>query len=161
MSASNIPGTWPLTWDSLSAPGRTRTCDLLLRRQLLYPTELRAPGTTLCMPKVTCRPQAGSLFIATADPIDEALTLAEQSREICSPHPRQPASSMPWPCVRPKSGRRTIRRSRLPGAAAMPAWPSLGPAGCRRISPVRARSEPRNSGQLPFRSPMSCIADHP
>jgi hypothetical protein len=24
------------------APGRTRTCDLLLRRQLLYPTELRA-----------------------------------------------------------------------------------------------------------------------
>ena len=43
----------------VSAPGRTRTCDPLLRRQLLYPTELRAPGTTLCMPKVTCRPQAG------------------------------------------------------------------------------------------------------
>ena len=26
------------------APGTTRTCDLLLRRQLLYPTELRAHG---------------------------------------------------------------------------------------------------------------------
>ena len=48
----------------LSAPGRTRTCDPLLRRQLLYPTELRAPGTTLCMPKVTCRPRAGSLCVA-------------------------------------------------------------------------------------------------
>ena len=29
----------------VSAPGRTRTCDPLLRRQLLYPAELRAPGT--------------------------------------------------------------------------------------------------------------------
>ena len=95
----------------VSAPGRTRTCDPLLRRQLLYPTELRAPGTTLCMPKVTCRPQAGSLCIAMADPIDPALTAAEESREICSPHPRQPAPSLPWPRVRPKSGRRAIRRS--------------------------------------------------
>jgi hypothetical protein len=25
-----------------SAPGRTRTCDPLLRRQMLYPAELRA-----------------------------------------------------------------------------------------------------------------------
>lgn len=48
----------------MCAPGRTRTCDPLLRRQLLYPTELRAPGTTLCMPKVTCRPRAGSLCVA-------------------------------------------------------------------------------------------------
>jgi hypothetical protein len=52
----------------LSAPGRTRTCDPLLRRQLLYPTELRAPGTTLCMSKVTCRPQAGWLSVAPAGP---------------------------------------------------------------------------------------------
>jgi hypothetical protein len=29
---------------SASAPGRIRTRDPLLRRQLLYPTELRAPG---------------------------------------------------------------------------------------------------------------------
>ena len=48
----------------LRAPGRTRTCDPLLRRQLLYPTELRAPGTTLCMPKVTRRPHAGWLSVA-------------------------------------------------------------------------------------------------
>ena len=52
----------------LRAPGRTRTCDPLLRRQLLYPTELRAPGTTLCMPKVTCRPQAGWLSVAAEGP---------------------------------------------------------------------------------------------
>ena len=30
-------------WGNAGAPGRTRTCDLLLRRQLLYPAELRAP----------------------------------------------------------------------------------------------------------------------
>ncbi len=29
------------------APGRTRTCDRLLRRQLLYPAELQAPGAIL------------------------------------------------------------------------------------------------------------------
>jgi hypothetical protein len=30
--------------EELSAPGRTRTSDPLLRRQLLYPPELRGPG---------------------------------------------------------------------------------------------------------------------
>ena len=33
------------------APGRIRTCDHPLRRRMLYPTELRAPGTT--QPAVT------------------------------------------------------------------------------------------------------------
>src|SRR5258706_13998320 len=37
----------------VSAPGRIRTCDRLLRRQLLCPAELQAPGLQLCMPKVT------------------------------------------------------------------------------------------------------------
>src|SRR5580704_12865601 len=36
------------------APGRTRTCDRLLRRQLLYPAELQAPTRTLCPMEVTC-----------------------------------------------------------------------------------------------------------
>jgi hypothetical protein len=31
MSASNISAAWPLTWASIRAPGRTRTCDRLLR----------------------------------------------------------------------------------------------------------------------------------
>ena len=37
------------------APGRTRTCDRLLRRQLLYPAELQAPTRTLCPMQITCR----------------------------------------------------------------------------------------------------------
>ena len=36
------------------APGRTRTCDRLLRRQLLYPAELQAPTGTLCTMQITC-----------------------------------------------------------------------------------------------------------
>ena len=35
-----LPGHMVLKFKS--APGRNRTCDLLLRRQLLYPTELQA-----------------------------------------------------------------------------------------------------------------------
>jgi hypothetical protein len=93
----------------------------------------------LCMPKVTCRPQADSRCIATADPIDPALTAAEQSREIRSPHLRQPASSMPWPRARPKSGRRIIRRSRPPGPAATSAWPSSGRPGVPPHQPGPAR----------------------
>src|ERR1700722_7752904 len=37
------------------APGRTRTCDRLLRRQLLYPAELQAPTRTLCPMQITRR----------------------------------------------------------------------------------------------------------
>src|SRR3984957_2473422 len=37
------------------APGRTRTCDRLLRRQLLYPAELQAPKRTLCPMQLTWR----------------------------------------------------------------------------------------------------------
>ena len=39
----------------VGAPGRTRTCDRLLRRQLLYPAELQAPTRTLCPIRVTYR----------------------------------------------------------------------------------------------------------
>ena len=74
--------------DSLGAPGRTRTCDPLLRRQLLYPTELRAPGTTLCMPKVTCGPRAGSLYVASPDP-------AIPARHVAAPGP--PRRQEAWP----------------------------------------------------------------
>jgi hypothetical protein len=35
------------------APGRIRTCDRLLRRQLLCPAELQAPGLQFCSAKVT------------------------------------------------------------------------------------------------------------
>src|SRR6266542_3605245 len=35
---------------ALNAPGRTRTCDLLLRRQLLYPAELRGLGRSVAPP---------------------------------------------------------------------------------------------------------------
>ena len=37
----------PPPQEGVGAPGRTRTCDLRLRRPLLYPAELRAP----CWPK--------------------------------------------------------------------------------------------------------------
>src|SRR5690606_37906157 len=37
----------PFTRDVKSAPNRIRTCDLLLRRQLLYPAELLAHCTPL------------------------------------------------------------------------------------------------------------------
>ena len=36
-------GKTPCAGQTSSTPGRTRTCDLLLRRQLLYPAELRGP----------------------------------------------------------------------------------------------------------------------
>ena len=74
----------------VSAPGRTRTCDPLLRRQLLYPTELRAPGTTLCMPKVTCRPQAGWLSVAAAGPANLC-----QKGYPGPPHRRTPGQARP------------------------------------------------------------------
>ena len=35
--------------DSIGAPGKTRTCDLLIRSQTLYPTELRARDKTLLL----------------------------------------------------------------------------------------------------------------
>ena len=38
---------------SVSAPGRIRTRDPLLRRQLLYPAELQALRITLCRIEVT------------------------------------------------------------------------------------------------------------
>ena len=39
-----------------SAPGRTRTCDILLRRQMLYPAELRAHRSQELLPaRVTAR----------------------------------------------------------------------------------------------------------
>jgi hypothetical protein len=43
-------------------PGRDRTCDLLLRRQLLYPTELReqtASGTKFIVIAQTCQEKRG------------------------------------------------------------------------------------------------------
>src|SRR5712692_9848906 len=40
------------------APGRTRTCDILLRRQTLYPTELRAHGWELIQFKAIVEPIA-------------------------------------------------------------------------------------------------------
>ena len=33
---------WLQVFDFTGAPGKTRTCDLLIRSQTLYPTELRA-----------------------------------------------------------------------------------------------------------------------
>jgi hypothetical protein len=39
--------------DGLCAPGGTRTPDRLLRRQLLYPAELQAPGLQFFPAKVT------------------------------------------------------------------------------------------------------------
>jgi hypothetical protein len=39
-----LPGYKAMICGFPGAPGRTRTCDQLLRRQLLYPTELRALG---------------------------------------------------------------------------------------------------------------------
>lgn len=54
-----IGGAW-------SAPGRTRTCGHLFRRQMLYPAELRAPGSNCARQRsheghvmvAACRPQA-------------------------------------------------------------------------------------------------------
>jgi hypothetical protein len=44
---------------SVGAPGRIRTCDRLLRRQLLCPAELQAPAEPLCRAKVTREQQRG------------------------------------------------------------------------------------------------------
>jgi hypothetical protein len=41
------------------APGRIRTCDRLLRRQLLCPAELQAPGLQFCTAKVTRLQRSG------------------------------------------------------------------------------------------------------
>ena len=35
----------PWTVGMIGAPGMIRTCDPLIRSQVLYPTELRVPGT--------------------------------------------------------------------------------------------------------------------
>ena len=110
----------------LRAPGRTRTCDPLLRRQLLYPTELRAPGTTLCMPKVTCRPQAGWLSVAAArarQPLPEGI-----------PRPAAPAHA--WPGHDP--GR-------------YPACPANSSISRSRTRPKPAESPAAHAGQ-PSRS---------
>src|SRR5919204_1484359 len=59
-----------------SAPCRTRTCDLLVRSQTLYPTELRAHrGRNL-----------GSYHSAPAlfEPLDEQLPVAQHGREPCT-----------------------------------------------------------------------------
>ena len=45
----------------LGAPGRTRTCDLEIRRLLLYPAELRGPAPTT---GGAGSPATGSLVIA-------------------------------------------------------------------------------------------------
>src|SRR5260370_23875037 len=45
---------------SAGAPGGTRTPGRLLRRQLLYPAELQAPGLQLCPAKVTRGQQCGA-----------------------------------------------------------------------------------------------------
>jgi hypothetical protein len=44
MNRSRRPVMYLLSWYFAGAPGRIRTRDRLLRRQLLYPAELRAPG---------------------------------------------------------------------------------------------------------------------
>ena len=44
---------------SAGAPGRIRTCDRLLRRQLLCPAELQAPGLQFCTAKVTRLQRSG------------------------------------------------------------------------------------------------------
>ncbi len=36
---------WP---KDFGAPGRTRTCNIRLRRPVLYPVELRAPRVEIC-----------------------------------------------------------------------------------------------------------------
>ena len=40
--AKDCVAEWLQVFDSKSAPGKTRTCGLLIRSQTLYPTELRA-----------------------------------------------------------------------------------------------------------------------
>ena len=60
MNAAGQPGHVRLElrfWSG--APGRIRTRDPLLRRQLLYPTELPALCDPLCRAKVTSRLRAG------------------------------------------------------------------------------------------------------
>lgn len=36
---------FPIPWSEIGAPGRTRTCNLLIRSQKLYPIELPVPNT--------------------------------------------------------------------------------------------------------------------
>ena len=55
-----------------SAPGRTRTCDLEIRRLLLYPAELQGPGTIVHRRPCIIRDSTTSLRVTTHRPAKSA-----------------------------------------------------------------------------------------
>jgi hypothetical protein len=106
------------------APGRIRTRDPLLRRQLLYPAELRAPGTQLCTPNVTRRPRQdrgvsrpGSASASPGDGRQGRITPRSVVRNSSLPAPgtasgggREPVSGLQAP-------RKPVTERRMPGAS--------------------------------------------
>ena len=144
-------GTPPLSSTSAGAPGRTRTCDPLLRRQPLYPTELQghkgAADLRLSAEVLGACPRPHSLKRRRprrprprlgpqpADP--------EPDREEDAPRCRDPPSSRPH---RPM----TIGRSVVPGGGrrlggASPWW-SQGRRRPATPGPNRSPPRPRQTG---------------
>ena len=86
------------------APGRTRTCNILLRRQVLYPVELRAP---LERHPRSDKNSGRGRRIRTADPL-----LPKQMRYQTAPCPdaRHSATRYPAPAGYFKPGRGRVLR---------------------------------------------------
>jgi hypothetical protein len=75
------------------APGRTRTCDRLLRRQLLYPAELQAPKGSLCPMQVTRRTHIVVAWLSPGNP--RPSTPAESARRRQRPTRAATRRAMP------------------------------------------------------------------
>ena len=73
--------------DHTGAPGRTRTCDRLLRRQLLYPAELQAPTGILCPRQVTRRTRLYCGGRCAGPPYCLSSCLMPRCRTLTSPCP--------------------------------------------------------------------------
>ena len=70
---SYAPPNWQMI-ASYDAPGRTRTSNLLIRSQMLYPIELRAPTVTLRPPKrrTSARRRFGTGIVVQSSKVDAA-----------------------------------------------------------------------------------------
>ena len=78
MSASTHAGISPLTCGFAGAPGRTQPATYCLEGSCYLRLSYGRPGTTLCMPKVTCRPRAARYMSRRPGPAIPAATWPPQ-----------------------------------------------------------------------------------